>query len=72
MRRTLAAIAVGLLVAVGGAVAAATPAEATCTILTCPPKPDKDCGITGKLCKIGRPIGPHRASTGMTGTSTRR
>lgn len=64
MRKLIAAAAAAGIVA--GGLAYAVPAQASptrmvatfCSVLRCPPVPDKDCGITGQLC-IPR-MGPHR------------
>lgn len=51
MRRLIATVIAAALVATG-LVLVASPAQA-CTLVQCPPIPDRQCGITGKLCKRG-------------------
>lgn len=60
MRKIIAALTIGVLAALAGAVAAVTPAQATVCVRCPQPPPDKDCGVSGHLCVIGRVIGPHR------------
>jgi hypothetical protein len=59
MRKLLIALVAGAAL-VAGTLVLAQPASATVCVHCPQPPPDRDCGISGKLCMIGRTFPMHR------------